>query len=332
METTYIKSLRSLAKQRGILMGTAASSRALRTDYAYREMLAQEFNLITTENELNLGSLSPRPEAYDFGPAEELVDFAQANDMQVRGHALLWHKSNPEWLKETNFNRHQALDLLHKHIFTVMAHFYGEIATWDVVNEPVVDNGGLRDSFWMHTIGPDYIEYAFRWAHQADPQARLFVNEYSIEGINQKSDNLYELVRVLLERGVPLHGVGLQMHLAIDESSDFAKPPTVQELEENLRRFSDLGLETHITEMDVQIQGMTCPMEERLERQARVYEDVLTVALRNPQLKAFILWGFSDRYSWVPKTTGNEDAPLPFDEYYRPKPAYDALYRALEAA
>jgi endo-1,4-beta-xylanase len=332
MEISHITSLRSLAKQRGIYMGAAANHRALRTDYAYREMLAQEFNLLTTENELKFGSLSPRPEAYDFGPAEELVDFAQANDMQVRGHTLLWHQTNPEWLKETNFNRHQALDLLHKHIFTVMAHFYGEIFTWDVVNEPIEGNGGLRDSFWMHTIGPDYLEYAFRWACQADPQARLFINDYAVEGISAKSNSLYELVRDLLKRGAPIQGVGLQMHLAIDETSSFPKPPTIQELEENLRRFSDLGLEIHITEMDVQIQGLGGTIEERLEKQARVYEDVLTVALRNPQLKAFTIWGFSDRYSWIPKITGCADAPLPFNEYYQPKPAYEALHRALEAA
>lgn len=331
METIHVETLRSLAKQRGILMGTAASYRALRTDYAYRELLAQEFNLLTPETEMAFGSLSPRPEAYDFGPAEELVDFAQANDMQIHGHALLWHQNNPEWLKETNFNRHQALDLLHKHIFTLMAHFYGEIYVWDVVKDPIEDNGGLRDSFWMHTIGPDYLEYAFRWANQADPQARLFLNEYGAEGTGQKSDSLYELAHDLLKRGVPVHGVGLQMHLAIAETSRFVKPPTVQELEENLRRFADLGLDIHITEMDVQIQGLSGSMEDRLEKQARVYEDVLTMALRNPSLKAFSLWGFTDRYTWIPKHTGAADAPLPFNEYYQPKPAYEALYRALEA-
>lgn len=332
METTHISTLRSLAKQRGIFMGTAANYRALRTDYAYREVLAQEFNLLTTENELKFGSLSPRLEAYDFGPAEELIDFAQANDMQVQGHTLLWHQMNPEWLKETNFNRHQALDLLHKHIFTVMAHFYNEIYAWDVVNEPVDDHGGLRDSFWLHTIGPDYLEYAFRWANQADPNARLFINEYAVEGISSKSNDLYSLVKDLLKRGVPIQGVGLQMHLSIAGSSKFPSPPTVQELEQNLCRFSDLGLEIHISEMDVQIQGLEASMQERLEKQARVYEDVLTVAIQNPQLKAFTTWGFSDRYSWIPKATGQPDAPLPFDEYYQPKPAYEALYRALEAA
>ncbi len=332
METIHVETLRLLAEQRGIRIGTAANHRALRTDYAYRELLAREFNLLTTETEMMFGSLSPRPEAYDFGPAEELVDFAQANDMQVRGHALLWHQANPDWLKETNYNRRQALDLLHKHIFTVMAHFYGEITAWDVVNDPVEDNGGLRDSFWMHTIGPDYMEYAFRWANQADPQAQLFLNEYAAEGISPKSDSLYELAHDLINRGVPLHGIGLQMHLGVAETAHSVRPPTVQELEENLHRFSELGLDIHITEMDVQIQGLAGPLEVRLEKQARVYEDVLTVALQNPKLKAFSLWGFTDRYSSIPKLTGAADAPLPFDEYYQPKPAYEALYRALKAA
>nr|QQZ02650.1 1,4-beta-xylanase [uncultured microorganism] len=332
MDTTHIASLRSLAKKRDVLIGAAANWRALRTDYAYREVLAQEFDLLTTENELKFGPLSPRPNAYDFGPAEELVDFAQANDMKIRGHTLLWHKMNPDWLTENNFTRHQALELLHKHIFTVMAYFRGEVYAWDVVNEPIHDNGGLRDSFWLHTIGPDYIEYAFRWANQADPNARLFINDYGTEDLGTKSDSLYNLVKDLLRRGTPINGVGLQMHLSIADSQDFVKPPTVQDLEENLRRFADLGLEIHITEMDVQIQNLSGSMEEQLERQARVYEDVLTVALRNPQLKAFVLWGFTDRYSWIPKATGRPDAPLPFDEYYQPKPAYEALYRALQAA
>jgi len=332
METTYIASLRTLAKKRNILIGTAANWRALRTDYAYREVLAQEFDLLTPETEMKFGPLCPRPHAYDFGPAEELLDFAHANGMMVRGHTLLWHQMNPEWLIEGNFTRNQAIELLHKHIRTVMAYFQEEVFAWDVVNEPVLDNGGLRDSFWLHTIGPDYLEYAFRCASQANPDARLFINEYGVERMGPKSDSLYNLIKGLLERGVPIHGLGLQMHLSIADSKGFEKPPTVQDLEESIQRFADLGLEIHITEMDVQIQNLKGSLDEQLEKQARVYEDVLTVALRNPQLKAFILWGFTDRYSWIPKVTGHADAPLPFDEYYQPKPAYDALYRALKAA
>lgn len=330
METTHIISLRSLSEQQGIYMGAAANHRAIRTDYAYRELLAQEFNMLTTENELKFGALSPRLDAYDFGSAEELIDFAQANNMLVRGHTLIWHKMNPEWLKETNFTRRQALDLLHKHIFTVMAHFYEEIYAWDVVNEPLYDHGGLRDSFWLHTIGPDYIETAFKWAHQADPHARLFLNEYAVEGISTKSNDFYELARDLVNRGIPINGVGLQMHLSIADSTSFPTPPTKQELEENLERFSALGLEIHITEMDVQIQGLSGSLEEKFEKQARVYEDVLSVVLKHPGVKAFNLWGFTDRYSWIPKATGQPDAPLLFNEYYQPKLAYEALYRVLE--
>jgi endo-1,4-beta-xylanase len=332
METNHIASLRLLAEQRGLLIGAAANSRALRTDYAYREVLAKEFNFLTPEDELKLGPLSPSPRAYDFGPAGDLVDFAQANDMSVRGHTLLWHMMNPDWLIEGNFNRRQALDLLHKHIFTVMGQFRDEIYAWDVVNEPIEDNGGLRDSFWMHIIGPDYLEYALRWANEADPNARLFINDYGVEGLSGKSDSLFQLAKELLERGAPLHGIGLQMHLAIAETSSFPKPPTVQELEGNLKRFAEIGLEIHISEMDVQIQQLPCSPEEQLEKQARVYEDVLTVAMQNKNVKAFTFWGFTDRYSWIPKFTGSRDAPLLFDEYYQPKPAYDALYRALKAA
>jgi len=210
METTHIVSLRSLSEQKGIYMGAAANHRALRTDYAYRELLAQEFNMLTTENELKIVSLSPRLDAYDFGSAEELIDFAQANNMLVRGHTLVWHKMNPAWLKETSFTRRQSLDLLHKHIFTVMAHFYEEIYAWDVVNEPLYDHGGLRDSFWLHTIGPDYIENAFKWAHQADPHARLFMNEYAVEGINTKSNDFYELAKDLVTGAYRSTGSGFK--------------------------------------------------------------------------------------------------------------------------
>lgn len=331
MLTNHNASLRTMAELRDISIGAAASSRALRTDSAYRETLAQEFNLLTPENELKFGQLCPHPGAYDFGPAEELVVFARANDMRVRGHTLLWHQMNPGWLIEGNYNRNQALDLLHKHIFTTMGHFHGEIFAWDVVNEPVEANGGLRDSFWMHTIGPDYIEYAFRWAHEADPGARLFINEYGAEGLNEKSDALYGLLKDLRAFGVPIHGVGLQMHLALNCADAFAAPPAVHELFDNMKRLGDLGLEIHITEMDVQIQGLEGSPEDRLRKQAEVYEEVLCTALRCPQLAAFTLWGFTDRYSWIPKFTGRPDAPLIFDEYYRSKPAYESIYRSLEA-
>lgn len=337
MLANHNASLRALAELRGISIGTAANARALRTDAAYRETLAQEFNILTTENELKFGPLCPHPSAYDFGPAEELVSFARANDMRIRGHTLLWHKMNPPWVVEGRYNRHQALDLLHRHIFTTIGHFHGEINAWDVVNEPVDENGGLRDSFWLHAIGPDYIAYSFRWAREADPTARLFINEYGVEGLNEKSAALYNLLKELLDMGVPVDGVGLQMHLALKSTAlngakNFAAPPPVHELFDNMKRLGDLGLELHITEMDVQIRDLPGIPEERLRKQAEVYREVLSTALRCPHLKAFILWGFTDRHTWLPKHTGCTDAPLLFDECYQPKPAYEAVYQVLETA
>lgn len=330
MQTEHNATLRSLAEQRGILIGAAARSQPLRIDYAYRETLAEQFNILTPENELKFGPLSPHPGAYDFGPGMELVRFAQANDMKVRGHTLLWHHMNPVWLKEVDYNRNQALDLLHKHIYTVTGMFYGEMQAWDVINEPIDDGGGMRDSFWLHTIGPDYIEYALRWMHEADPQAKMFINDYGVEGINNKSDRLYELVRDLRKREVPLDGVGLQMHAAVQATEKLMAPPSSDSLFKNIQRFGELGLDVHITEMDVSIQGLGGTLEERLQKQADVYGEVLRTALRCPQFKALILWGFSDRHTWITQFTGNEDAPLIFDPFYHPKPAYEALYAALE--
>jgi endo-1,4-beta-xylanase len=330
MQPNHNATLRSLAEQRGILIGAAARSQALRIDYAYRETLAEEFNLLTPENEMKFGPLSPHPGAYDFGPGLELVRFAQANDMKVRGHTLLWHEMNPVWLKEIDYNRNQALDLLHKHIFTLTGMFYGEIHAWDVVNEPIDPGGGMRDSFWLHTIGPDYLEYALRWMHEADPHAKLFVNDYGVEGMNGKSNGLYEMLRDLRKRDVPLDGVGMQMHGAVQPTEKLGALPAMPELLENIQRFGDLGLEVHITEMDVAIQGLGGTLEERLQKQAGIFADVLRTALCCPQFKAFILWGFSDRHSWIPQFTGSEDAPLIFDEFYQPKPAYEAIYKVLE--
>lgn len=197
---------------------------------------------------------------------------------------------------------------------------------WDVVNEGLDDNGALRDSIWLRGIGPDYIDWAFRWARQANPQARLFYNDYGGEGLGQKSDAIYNLLKGLLQRGVPVNGVGLQMHVSIDAY------PDPQDVLANMKRLVALGLEVQITEMDVQIQHDHRPMEQRLEAQAQIYRDMLSACLAAKNCTAFAMWGFIDRYSWIPQFTGHPDAPLIFDESYRPKPAYVALVSVLKEA
>ncbi len=319
-------SLRSLAQSRGILIGAEAEGDAvhqpLLRDETYRQILAREFNLVAPGGAMKLGPLRRERERYDFARADALVSFAQNNAMQVQGHVLVWFQALPRWLVQANLGRDDLISTLKEHITTVVGRYRGRVRYWDVVNEGLRHNGTLRNDFWRRGIGPDYIELAFRWAHEADPEARLFYNEAGGEGLGVKSDGVYELVRELLRRGVPIHGVGLQMHVSVD---DFPAP---EDVAANISRLADLiGVEIHISEMDVRI-----PMpvtEEKLNAQACIYRAILGACLSAPNCKSFVLWGFTDKYSWIPEYFPGTGSALIFDESYRPKPAYNALVDVL---
>jgi endo-1,4-beta-xylanase len=317
------QSLRALAEKRGIRIGAAVAVRPLRDDPVYRELLAREFNIVTSENALKFAPLRPTRERFDFSGADEIVAFARDHAMQVRGHTLVWHQALPAWLTNGNFGRDELTAILKDHIATVVGRYRGQIGAWDVVNEAVARDGSMRDTFWRRAVGDEYLEVVFRWAHEADPQARLFYNDFDGEGLNQKAGAIYNLVKGLLNRGVPVHGVGLQMHIGLDAY------PQPQHVAANINRLAALGLEVHITEMDVKIQNGTGTMEERLAAQARIYRDMLKACLQASNFKAFVMWGVTDRYSWIPRHTGKPDAPLILDESARPKPAYHALLHVL---
>jgi len=317
-------SLRFLAKTRGIYIGSCVAVGPLQQEPKYAETLAREFNIVTPENAMKFASIHPAPARYTFEGADAIVTFARSHNMQVRGHTLVWHYPTqvPSWVTERGRDREEMMAILRDHIHTVVGHFRGKVRWWDVVNEGIGDDGSLRDTIWLRGIGPDYMELAFHWAHEADPKTRLFYNDYGAEGLNKKSDAIFELVKDLRRRGVPIHGVGLQMHL-------FGEPPRPQEVAVNMKRLNDLGLEVQITEMDVPIQGMSGTTEEKLAAQARIYRDMLETCLSAKNCTAFVMWGFTDSHSWIPWFTGNPDAPLIFDENYSPKPAYFALADAL---
>ena len=314
-------SLRSLAQGRGVQIGAAVAGEPLRKEALYAQTLGREFSMLTPENVMKFEP-RPSPDRYDFADADALVAFAKANAMQVRGHTLVWHEILPRWLTERHFTRDELMAILRRHILTVVGRYRGRVAAWDVVNEAVTDGGSLRDTIWLKGIGPDYIDLAFRWAHEADPQARLFYNDYGGEGLGRKSDAIYDLVQSLQKRGVPIHGVGLQMHIRLES------PPPLRDLAANMNRLAALGLQVHITEMDVRLKGRAT--EEALAAQARVYRDTLGVCLSAQNCKAFVLWGFTDRHSWIPQFFPGWGAALIFDESYRPKPAYTALIDALK--
>ncbi len=312
--------LRDLADQRGFFIGTAVNTTAFASgETTYREVLQREFNVLVAENMMKFSELCPSQNDYHWTTSDALVDFAAASGMRLRGHTLVWHQQLPRWVTNGTWTAQSAQVLLEQHIKTVVGRYRGKIWAWDVVNEAIADTGGLRtDSFWYKHIGPEYIAMAFRWAHEADPNAILYYNDYEAEALSPKSDAVYELVGDLKQADVPLHGVGWQMHLTEGWR-------VTAEHHQNAERLRALGLELSVTEMDVRLR--TPAIAAQLESQAVSYREALEFALEH--CVALLTWGFTDKYSWIPSFRPGYGAALPFDDDYRPKPAYDALKRVM---
>jgi endo-1,4-beta-xylanase len=250
-----------------------------------------------------------------------MLTFAEANGIAMRGHTLAWHRQLAPWLTNGNWTAEEARALLVEHINTVVGHYKGRIGVWDVVNEAVNDSGALRPSFYARAIGPDYIALAFRTAAAADPQAQLYYNDYNIEGINQKSDSVYKMVKALRAAGVPIHGVGFQGHFIVDDL------PPAESMRANFARFADLGLKIQFTEVDIR---MRLPATaELVESQAEDYRTVFEVCTQTPDCNAVVMWGVTDKDSWIPQTFRGMGDALLFNLRLEPKPAYFAVHNFL---
>lgn len=312
--------LRDLAGSR--MIGTAVGLPQLGTDTGYAEILAREFNSVTPENALKWGPVEPVQGSFDWSGADEIVAFAQAHGQKVRGHTLVWHTQLPGWLSDGAFTAAQLNEILKNHIATEVGRYAGKIYAWDVVNEAFAEDGAWRDTIFFKTLGQDYVADAFRWAHAADPAAKLYINDYNVEGINAKSDALYNLVKSLKAQGVPLDGVGIQAHydLAYPFPADIAG---------NLKRFADLGLEVAFTELDARFK---LPVSDSaLAQQATYYGQTIAACLAVSACVGVTVWGFSDKYSWVPFSFPGEGAACLYDESLVPKAAYGASLAALAA-
>jgi endo-1,4-beta-xylanase len=309
--------------------------------------------MLEPEDVLKWEVVHPERESFDFSQGDQIVDFATRHGMKVRGHTLVWHQQNPKWLMEGKYTSGELAQILEKHIKTVVGHYRGKIFAWDVVNEAFdeLHVGELRSTIWLNQPGIglggnevassaparselearsskqsySHIERCFRWTHEADPQALLFYNEAGAEVMNPKSDAIYAMVRDFRQRGVPIDGVGLQMHIEKLRAD-------VASISANIKRFTALGVQVHITEMDVAlpVDPSGNPRPEDLQKQADIYREVATACLSHRGCTAIQTWGFTDKYSWIgwhsKKTQG---AALPFDRDYRPKPACHALRDAL---
>ncbi|MDB1087318.1 endo-1,4-beta-xylanase [Streptomyces sp. ACA25] len=299
------------------------------SDKKYRKILGRQFNSVSAENQMKWDFIHPEQGEYRFEEADAIADFAERHGQVVRGHTLLWHSQNPEWVEEGDFTEEELRAILKDHIDTVVGRYAGRIQQWDVANEIFNEQGELRteENIWIRELGPEIVADAFRWAHEADPEAKLFLNDYNVEGINAKSDAYYELAQDLLAQDVPVHGFAAQGHLSIR----YGFPG---DLEQNLTRFDELGLETAITEIDVRMDLPESgkPTKAQLKQQAEYYQRALSACLAVSECNSFTIWGFTDKYSWVPVTFEGEGAATVMTDDFVRKPAFFALQSTLKEA
>jgi endo-1,4-beta-xylanase len=326
------QTLREWGAMRRVLIGAAVNP-ARFSETAFADTLRTEFSQVTAENVMKWNTIHPAVNTYNYAPADTILNFAAENDMQVRGHVLVWHSQNPAWLTSGKYSPAQLAELMRSHVSEVAGHYAGKVFAWDVVNEAFNEDGTLRSTIWydqpgIGLTGTGYIERAFRWAREADPGGLLFYNDFNIETINPKSNEVFRMVQDFKRRGVPIDGVGLQGHL--DRNFDAS---SIISLEANIKRFTELGLQVHITELDVRLPvAGTGPAPNDLAAQATIYEGVTRGCLKFPMCTSIQFWGFTDKYSWVTGTFPGFGAALPFDANYGRKPAYLSMTAALSTA
>jgi endo-1,4-beta-xylanase len=308
--------LKDAAAKVGRLVGAAIGAPHL-SDAAFAATAAADFNFVTPENEMKWDATEPSQNTFTFAAGDAIVAFAQHNGMQVKGHTLVWHAQLPAWV--SNLGDATALHTaMINHITQVASHFRGQVVAWDVVNEAVADNGqALRNTVFNQYLGAGYIDDAFNAARAADPGALLFYNDYGAEGGGAKSDYIYSMVKGMLARGVPINGVGLQMHTGPADS------PSAAQVAGNMQRLAALGLNVVISEMDVQL----CTTGD-LSTQSTRFHDIVADCVAQPLCLAVTVWGVPDKYSWLNGVNCATPHPLLFDDNYVPKPAHMGVWNA----
>jgi endo-1,4-beta-xylanase len=320
--------LRELAETAGVRIGAAVSDVTLASDdRRYRELLGSEFNSVTAERAMKWSSLHPEPDRWEWEAADALIDFAGCHDMEVRAHTVVWpHWGTPDYITTctdpTMLRRH-----LRSHIEAVFEHWRGRVTRYDLVNEPLHWlEGRMADQVWAANLGPDYLAEVLGIAHEIDPSVELWINETHVDVVPDKHREFTRIITDLVDRGVPLHGVGLQGHQLYPDFTP--EPPSPEHLASVVATYADLGLEVAVTEMDV-LAHPTRP--DRLEVQARIYGELVDAALSVDACREITFWGVSDARSWVDEHFGPDRAPLLFDHAGEPKPAYHAVAAALTA-
>lgn len=328
--------LRTYTAQLGKNIGVAVASYRYdcSRDDGETGLVGREFDLLVGENEMKFDATEPSQGTFNYGGADAVMWVADRNSQEVRGHTLAWHSQVPAWVSQdgkknnNNFTRRELLDILKNHIFNVVGNYKGRIREWDVCNEVLDDDQSivrtnptaykLRPSIWSTYIGEEFIDSAFVWAHQADPDARLFINDYGTEFMGDtKTEAYYNLIKRLKKDGLPIDGCGLQCHLTTGQLDTL-------KLEKNIRRYAEMDMDCIITELDIALANPYA--DDALDIQAKEYGAITRVFLRNDNCPSMLVWGISDNHSW------RQNSPLLFDSSLKPKPAYYNVHAQLRKA
>jgi endo-1,4-beta-xylanase len=309
--------LKDAATSTGRTMGTAMAYQHL-SEAAYVDTVLSDFNSITPENEMKWDAIEPSSGVFAYDAADALVAFAEQNGLRVRGHTLVWYLQLPSWvmaLTDANDVRNAMIN----HITEIVTHYRGRVAAWDVVNETWENGTTMRSSVFFQYLGPGYVDEAFQAARAADPSAQLYYNDYAAEGMSAKANAVYTMVADMKARGVPIDGVGMQMHTSATGG------PMIPALTTNMERLAALGLDIEITEMDVHI----CASD--LDGQRSRYHDIVATCVGQQRCRSVTVWGITDKYSWLNNADVGCTAPRPllFDDAYAKKPAYRGVMDAL---
>jgi endo-1,4-beta-xylanase len=310
--------LRQLAEAKSKYFGTALTQSNL-SNATLTGVAGTQFDMVTPGNEMKWDTTEPSNGTFNFGPGDQIVAFATAHNQRVRGHNLVWHSQLPSWVSSLPLNQVQGA--METHITTEATHYKGEVYSWDVVNEPFNDDGTFRQDVFYNAFGggEQYIADAIRTAHAADPNAKLYINDYNIEGTGTKSNAMFSLAQTLLQQGVPLNGIGFESHFILGQV-----PSTMQA---NMQRFANLGLDVAVTELDDRIQLPASTAN--LQQQASDYSAVVTDCLNVTRCVGVTQWGVGDADSWIPSFFSGFGAATMYDNNYQPKPAYFAAVTAL---
>jgi endo-1,4-beta-xylanase len=324
--------LKVLAAKHGLELGNFAIYTHI-YEKPYSSILTNQFSLALVDNTPNWyftdGGLRPTASTYNFGQMDKVVKFAVDNNMKIQAHHLVWgdEKWLPVWLKNGQYTKSQLLQIIHDHIYSVVGRYKGQIQEWSVVNEAFTRAQHLYSlhDWWADHIGSQsYIDNAYIWARQSDPKAILILNDFNDEIYSPTSNNMYSYIKSAKQRGIPIDGIGMQMHI------DASIRPSKAEVISNMQRFGKLGVKVYVTEFDVNMSSVSGSSSYKNQLQAAIYYDMVRACIESRVCPSFSILGITDKETWYNYMDVKNADPLPFDDKYKPKPAYYGLFDGLQ--